>query len=107
MVGPAQRLDDGSAICRVRIPFKHPTEVLTLTDADGHAFQVDYDITYRAGPGRTVVRRRDGTGGDTAERRRSLRSTRCTPVPTPGGQHRNERPAMECAQAVGVRFDVE
>ena len=76
VVGPARRLDDGSAICRVRIPFDHPTEAVTLIDADGHAFQVDYDITYRAGPGPTVVRRQDGNGKWTGRITRELRPVR-------------------------------
>ena len=107
VVGPARRPDDGSALCRVRIPFDHPTEVVTLTGADGHACQVDYDPACRAGPGRTVVRRRDRDGKATPPSDGGRCGRRGVRPSQQRRQHRNERPVMEFEQAVGVRFDVE
>ena len=48
-VSRQEELPDGRTVCRLRIPLGHPTA--RRADQNGEEFEVEYHLTYVAGPG--------------------------------------------------------
>ena len=60
--GRATLRDDGTAVCRRRIPLGHPAA--TFFERDGTPFEIEHDREFVAGPGVTTPRAIDPTTGE-------------------------------------------